>query len=131
MFQFGDHELYKEIGEYQEKLNSDKTSKHEKEKLDKFLNLSLRQVEYYEQQLKDVELSEEDIRNYEIKKMFLPYYSEESVLSDHAKIIVVINNFNWFRLSPLLSQIIHVDIEHRSIIRETFIKNEYQFKLKT
>ena len=63
--------------------------------------------------------------------MFLPYYSEELALSNHAKIVVVIDNFNWFRLSPLLSQIVHIDIEHRSIIRQTPIKEEYQLKLKT
>ena len=141
-FNNGEHELYTKIGLLQEKINSDNISIKEKEELNKKINELLKEMEYYEEKLKDIELTNEVIENYIIMKKIKPYYYQELLKPELTKVVIVVDGFEWVRsddwvndygrqmlLSPIYNFAVHGS--NLEILGQTRITEKYQFKLKT
>ena len=141
-FNNGEHELYTKIGLLQEKINSDNLSINEKEELNQKLNELLKEMEYYEEKLKDIELTNEVIENYIIMKKIKPYYYQELLKPELTKVVIVVDGFEWVRsddwiddygrqmlLSPIYNFAVHGS--NLEILGQTRITEKYQFKLKT
>ena len=143
-FNNGEHELYNKIGLLQEKINSDNVNIKEKEKeeLNQQLNELLKEMEYYEEKLKDIVLDNEVIENYTIMKKIKPYYYQELLKPELTKVVIVVDGFEWVRsddwvndygrqmlLSPIYNFAVHGS--NLEILGQTRITEKYQFKLKT
>ena len=136
-FNNGEHELYTKIGLLQEKINSDNLSIKEKEELNKKLNELLKEMEYYEEKLKDIVLDNEVIENYIIMKKIKSYYYQELLKPELTKVVIVVDGFEWVRsddwiddygrqmlLSPIYNFAVHLFI--RSFL-PLFEKNRRSF----
>ena len=143
-FNNGEHELYTKIGSLQEKINSDNLNIKEKEReeLNQQLNELLKEMEYYEEKLKDIELTNEVIENYIIMKKIKPYYYQDLLKPELTKVVIVVDGFEWVRsddwvdnysrqmlLSPIYNFAVHGS--NLEILGQTRITEKYQFKLKT
>ena len=139
---YGEHELFSKIGKIQEKLSSSDITKDEEEKLNNELTPLLKEMEYYEEKLEDIELTNEMFDNYTLVKAIKPYYHQELLIPDLTKVVIIVDGYEWVRshewihnhgrqilLSPIFNFATHET--HLEILGQNRVTKEYEFKLKT